>query len=84
MRDLQISIEGIDGPVPLALNCSPRFNHRGRLVGIVVAGRPLGELMRAFNELNQAHAELKLAQERLVQAEKMASLGALWPVWLMN
>lgn len=77
VRDLQISIEGIDGPVPLALNCSPRFNHRGRLVGIVVAGRPLGELMRAFNELNQAHAELKLAQERLVQAEKMASLGRL-------
>ena len=77
VRDLQIDIEGVDGPVPLALNCSPRFNHRGRLAGIVVAGRPLGELMRAFNELNQAHAELKLAQERLIQAEKMASLGRL-------
>ncbi|MBT00105.1 MAG: PAS domain-containing sensor histidine kinase [Oceanospirillaceae bacterium] len=77
VRDEQIDIEGADGPVPLALNCSPRFNHRGRLVGIVVAGRPLGELQRAFNELNQAHAELKLAQERLIQAEKMASLGRL-------
>lgn len=77
VRDLQISIEGVDGPVPLALNCSPRVNQRGRLVGIVVAGRPLGELLRAFNELNHAHAELKLAQERLVQAEKMASLGRL-------
>ncbi|GGB79875.1 PAS domain-containing sensor histidine kinase [Marinobacterium zhoushanense] len=77
VRDEQISIEGVDGPVPLALNCSPRFNQRGRLVGVVVAGRPLGELQRAFNELNQAHAELKLAQERLIQAEKMASLGRL-------
>lgn len=77
VRDQQVDIDGADGPVPLALNCSPRFNHRGRLVGIVVAGRPLGELMRAFNELNRAHAELKLAQERLIQAEKMASLGRL-------
>ncbi|KEA64107.1 Signal transduction histidine kinase HoxJ (hydrogenase regulation) [Marinobacterium lacunae] len=77
VRDEQISIEGVQGPVPLALNCSPRFNQRGRLVGVVVAGRPVGELQRAFNELNQAHAELKLAQERLIQAEKMASLGRL-------
>ena len=77
VRDKEISIDGIDGPVPLALNCSPRFNHRGRLVGIVVAGRPLGELQRAFNELNQTHAELKRAQEQLIQSEKMASLGRL-------
>lgn len=77
VRDQEITIEGVAGPVPLALNCSPRFNQRGRLVGIVVAGRPLGELHRAFKELNQAHAELQLAQERLIQSEKMASLGRL-------
>lgn len=77
VRDLEISLQGHKGPVPLALNCSARFNQRGRLIGIVVAGRPLGELQRAFKELHQAHAELKLAQERLVQAEKMASLGRL-------
>ena len=77
VRDQEVTLQGIDGPVPLALNCSPRFNPRGRLVGIVVAGRPLGELQTAFKELNEAHAELKLAQERLVQSEKMASLGRL-------
>ncbi|WP_114417850.1 PAS domain-containing sensor histidine kinase [Marinospirillum perlucidum] len=77
VRDLEVELEGKEGPVPLALNCSARFSQRGRLVGIVVAGRPLGELQRAFKELHQAHAELKLAQERLVQAEKMASLGRL-------
>ena len=77
VRDQEVTLQGINGPVPLALNCSPRFNQRGRLVGIVVAGRPLGELQTAFKELNEAHAELKLAQERLVQSEKMASLGRL-------
>ncbi|WP_221797695.1 ATP-binding protein [Oceanobacter mangrovi] len=77
IRDQEITLLGINGPVPLALNCSPRFNQRGRLIGVVVAGRPLGELQTAFKELNEAHAELKLAQERLVQSEKMASLGRL-------
>lgn len=77
VRDREVELEGREGPVPLALNCSPRYNHRHRLVGIVVAGRPLGELQRAFNDLNQAHDELKLAQERLIQSEKMASLGRL-------
>ncbi|MGB1091943.1 MAG: sensor histidine kinase [Oceanobacter sp.] len=77
VRDQEVQLQGPDGPVPLALNCSPMFNQRGRLNGIVVAGRPLGELQKAFKELNQAHAELKLAQDRLVQSEKMASLGRL-------
>ncbi|WP_051219080.1 PAS domain-containing sensor histidine kinase [Oceanobacter kriegii] len=77
IRDQELMLTGADGPVPMALNCSPRFNKRGRLIGVVVAGRPLGELQKAFKELNEAHAELKVAQERLVQAEKMASLGRL-------
>ena len=77
VRDQEITLESNRGPVPLALNCSPRFNQRGRLMGVVIAGRPLGELQTAFKELNAAHAELKLAQDRLVQSEKMASLGRL-------
>jgi two-component system, NtrC family, sensor histidine kinase HupT/HoxJ len=77
VRDQEIILQGLNGPIPLALNCSPRFNQRGRLMGVVIAGRPLGELQKAFKELNQAHAELKLAQDRLLQSEKMASLGRL-------
>ncbi|WP_415901605.1 ATP-binding protein [Neptuniibacter sp. QD29_5] len=77
VRDCEIELQGIDGSVPLSMNCSPRKNHRGRLVGMVLIGRPLGELQKAYIELNSAHAELKLAQERLVQSEKMASLGRL-------
>lgn len=77
IRDCEIELIGVDGLVPLAMNCSPRNNHRGRLIGMVMVGRPLGELQRAYKELNEAHIELKLAQERLVQSEKMASLGRL-------
>ncbi|MCV6611980.1 MAG: ATP-binding protein [Amphritea sp.] len=77
IRDCEIELIGRDGTVPLSMNCSPRNNRRGRLVGMVMVGRPLGELQRAYKELNEAHAEVQLAQERLVQSEKMASLGRL-------
>ncbi|WP_415896550.1 ATP-binding protein [Neptuniibacter sp. QD72_48] len=77
VRDCEIELHGVEGSIPLSMNCSPRKNHRGRLVGMVLIGRPLGELQKAYIELNSAHAELKLAQERLVQSEKMASLGRL-------
>ncbi|MBY4677929.1 sensor histidine kinase [Marinobacterium arenosum] len=77
LRDCELELLGPAGAVPLAVNCSARKDPRGRLLGMVLVGRPLGELQRAYKALNQAHADLKLAQERLVQAEKMASLGRL-------
>lgn len=77
VRDCEVELISPNGQMPLSINCSPRFDHRGRLLGMVLVGRPLGELQRAYKELNEAHAELKLAQERLVQSEKMASLGRL-------
>lgn len=62
---------------PVAVNCSTRFDARGRPAGHVLIGRPVGELRRAYQALNAAHAELKQAQQQLVQSEKMASLGRL-------
>ena len=44
---------------------------------MVVTGRPVGELRRAYQELHQAHEDLKRTQQQLIQAEKMASLGRL-------
>lgn len=64
-------------PVPIALNCSARFDHENRLSGLVMTGRPLGELRRAYSELSRAHEDLKTAQQHLIQSEKMASLGRL-------
>lgn len=63
--------------VPMAINCNARFNHDNKLSGLVITGRPLGELRKAYQALQVAHEELKTAQQQLIQSEKMASLGRL-------
>lgn len=76
--DREVCLEGCDGqPMPLAMNCTARCDSGGRMVGMVFIGRPVGELRRAYEALNKAHNELRLAQQQLVQSEKMASLGRL-------
>lgn len=59
-----------------AINSSPRHDHRGRFIGVVLTGRPIGELRR-YEALHKAHHELQRAQRQLVEQEKMASLGRL-------
>lgn len=76
--DCEVNMLGRDGALaPLAMNCSSRYDHEGRLVGMVLIGRPVGELRRAYEDLNQAHRDLKQTQQQLVHSEKMASLGRL-------
>ncbi len=70
-------IDNSGNPTPLAMNCSARSDHKGRLVGFVLIGRPVGELRRAYESLNRAHHELRQAQQQLVLSEKMAALGRL-------
>jgi two-component system sensor histidine kinase HupT/HoxJ len=66
------------GPSDLmAINCSPLFNADGRRAGAVFTGRPIGELRRAYEALHRAHVDLQQAQSRLIEQEKMASLGRL-------
>jgi two-component system sensor histidine kinase HupT/HoxJ len=65
------------GMMPLAMNCSSRYDIKGKLLGMVLIGRPVGELRRAYVALNKAHIDLKQTQEHLVHSEKMASLGRL-------
>ncbi len=77
VHDCELSLAAEPEDVPLAVNCSSRYDPRGRLVGMVLIGRPVGELRRAYEALNQAHDELKQAQDKLVRSEKMASLGRL-------
>ncbi|BBE71092.1 sensor histidine kinase [Oharaeibacter diazotrophicus] len=61
----------------MAVASSPRLDHAGRRAGAVLTGRPIGELRRAYEALHRAHQELQQAQRKLVEQEKMASLGRL-------
>lgn len=63
--------------VPVSMNCTPRLSPTGKLMGMVVTGRPVGELRRAYQALRQAHEDLKRTQGQLLHAEKMVSLGRL-------
>jgi len=64
-------------PAPLELSVSARRDARGRSQGVVLVGRPLGELRAAYRALEASHQALKQAQGQLVQNEKLASLGRL-------
>lgn len=77
-HDLELQLLTHSGEtVPVALNFTPRRSNRGKLLGTVIIGRPVGELRRAYHALNEAHNQLKQTQQQLLQSEKMASLGRL-------
>nr|WP_245897811.1 ATP-binding protein [Pseudoprimorskyibacter insulae] len=65
------------GPDPVEFRVAPRLDRRRKATGVVLTGRPLGELRRAYSELEASHKDLKDAQSQLVRNEKLASLGRL-------
>jgi two-component system, NtrC family, sensor histidine kinase HupT/HoxJ len=76
--DSELRFVTADGPSDLfSLNSAARYDHEGRYVGVVLTGRPVGELRRAYEALHKAHGELQRAQRQLIEQEKMASLGRL-------
>jgi two-component system sensor histidine kinase HupT/HoxJ len=56
---------------------APQLDRRRKSTGVVLTGRPLGALTRAYAELERSHEALKQTQGQLVRNEKMASLGRL-------
>ncbi|MEM1129143.1 MAG: ATP-binding protein [Pseudomonadota bacterium] len=76
-RVVEVGFTTPEGPTPLDVSVSPRLDRRGRSQGVVLVGRPLGELHNAYRELAASHAALQQAQSQLVQQEKLASLGRL-------
>jgi two-component system sensor histidine kinase HupT/HoxJ len=78
IHDCEVSIRAADGSaMAVSLNCTPRLSAVGKLLGVVLTGRPVGELRRAYEALRLAHEELVRAQRQLLHSEKMASLGRL-------
>ena len=77
-NDVELQFRTRDGNItPVALNFTPRLSAAKKLLGVVITGRPVGELRRAYHKLREAHDELKRTQQQLLQSEKMASLGKL-------
>ncbi|MBN4058322.1 PAS domain-containing protein, partial [Mariprofundus ferrooxydans] len=57
-EELEVCITDATGMAsPLVIRCSPRYDHEGILVGMVLIGRPVGELRKAYNDLNKTHTE---------------------------
>jgi len=77
-RECEVRFNTKDGVTDVvAVTGSVRQDQESRRDGLVLTGRPVGELRRAYEALNKAHAGLKQAQQQMVQQEKMASLGRL-------
>lgn len=66
-----------DGLEPVEFSIAPQLDRRRKSTGVVLTGRPLGALTRAYAELERSHEALKQTQGQLVRNEKMASLGRL-------
>jgi two-component system sensor histidine kinase HupT/HoxJ len=78
LQDCEVNFTGPDRTgIPVAVNCSALRDRSQRLQGMVLVGRPVGELRRAYRDLSAAHETLKRTQQQLVQSEKLASLGQL-------
>ncbi len=78
VEDVEMQLKAANGSaIPVSLNCTPRYNGVGKMLGLVITGRPVGELRRAYQSLRRAHEDLKTTQQKLIHSEKMASLGRL-------
>ncbi len=78
IEDCEIRLLTSDGDsISVAVNCSARSDPDGRQLGMVIIGRPVGELRRAYQQLRATHEELKQTQQQLLHSAKMASLGRL-------
>lgn len=76
--DCEVDVADASGKLlPISVNCAPRRDHRNRPVGMVLIGRPLGELQAAYKELGEALQNFEMAQQHLAASEKMAALGRL-------
>jgi two-component system sensor histidine kinase HupT/HoxJ len=49
VEDVEMQLKAANGSaIPVSLNCTPRYNGVGKMLGLVITGRPVGELRRAY------------------------------------
>ena len=78
LNDVELALTAVGQvAMPVSVNCTPRRSGTGKFSGLVITGRPVGELRKAYTALRHAHEELKRTQQQLLHSEKMASLGRL-------
>ena len=73
----EAELKSADISEPYEISITARIDDRSKMIGAVIVGRSLGELRRAYSELELSHHSLKEAQTQLVRNEKLASLGRL-------
>ncbi|MBN1774332.1 MAG: PAS domain-containing protein [Deltaproteobacteria bacterium] len=85
VRDVETQLTGANGlSVPVSLNASLLGAAGGEIEGVVLVATDLRETKRLLEnarreatELERAYRELKSLQARLIQSEKMSSLGRM-------
>ena len=77
VSDINVDIVVDQVTEQFSVNCCVRQDDRLRMLGYVFIGRPIGELVRAHQDLQITHTQLKESQDHLIESEKMASLGRL-------
>ncbi len=74
---VEVSLITTEGSDPVEFRLAPRLDRRRKSAGVILTGRTLGALRKAYAELEKSHTELKQTQTQLVRNEKLASLGRL-------
>ena len=77
LQDTMVLLKGQKQDFDIAINCNSHKSANQQVKGLVLVGRPMGELLHAYDALKKAHIELAAAKEQMMQTEKMAALGRL-------
>jgi two-component system sensor histidine kinase HupT/HoxJ len=77
LNDQLITLKGRHQDLSITINCSCQVDKAKAFDGRVIVGRPVGELLEAYDALKKAHKELALTKEKMIHSEKMAALGRL-------
>ncbi|QBZ82784.1 Sensor protein ZraS [Hydrogenovibrio crunogenus] len=77
IHDKLMTLKGRNQELSITINCNCQIDKAKAFDGRVIVGRPIGEILEAYDALKKAHEELALTKEKMIHSEKMAALGRL-------